>query len=299
MDHAQRPTAEIVTVTPQLARAWLEKNTSNRPPRKAGIARYADMMKRGAWELAPDAIAFDAEGKVANGQNRLMAVVQANTPQDFVVVRGLNPDGFPFWDGGFRRSLSDHLDMSGYKNTTLLASIARVIANIARAGVASRALVSTSNSGDRLENDELINFIDQYADELDAAVRVGRLGNRSKVLPATIAGITYALYSPEHDIEPFLMQVIDGVGIKGRRSPAYLLRKRLEPEYTNTARVLRPPRFEAVAYTFLAANLHVNNQERTVLKWVPTKQSPYPQPDVDLSFWRERMPAWTEAQDEE
>lgn len=293
-------TAEIVTITPQTARAWLEKNTQNRPVRKAGLNRYVNLMKRGAWELGPDAIAFDTEGRLVNGQHRLQSVALAGTPQEFIVVRGLNPHAFHFFDGGFRRGLSDHLATLGHKNTNLLASIARVTANIARAGVASRALVSVSNSGDRIENDEIIEFVDAYRDELAAATRVAsNVANRSTVLPATVAGTVLALYGVEHDIEPFITQVCEGVGIHDRRQPAFLLRKRLEPEYTSTARVVRPPRFEVFAYTFLAANLHAAGKTRAMLKWVPTKQSPFPQPDVDLGFWRERMPGWEEAESAE
>jgi len=293
------PTAEVATVTPQLARAWLGSNTGNRPARASGVKRYAEMMQRGAWHLSPDAIAFDRDGRLLNGQHRLQAVIMADTPQSFIVVRDLDNEGFMFYDGGFRRGLSDHLATLGHKNTNLLASIARVTANIARAGVASRALVAVSNSHDRLENDEILAFVDAYRDELEAATRfASNTANRSTVMPATVAGVVTALYGVEHEIEGFITQVCEGIGIADRRQPAHLLRKRLEPEFTNTARVVRPQRFEIFAYTFLAANLYVAGQSRAMLKWVPTKQMPFPQPDVDLAFWRERMPEWADEEEQ-
>jgi len=295
-----QPTAEIINVTPELAKAWLNQNTKNRPLRNTGLNRYAELMKRGAWALGPDAIAFDTNNQLVNGQHRLKALVLSNTTQPFIVTHGLNPDAFPTFDGGFKRGLSDHLATLDYKSTTLLASIARVTANIARAGIVSRSLVSVSNSGNRLENDELIEFVDAYRDELEAATRMaGNIGNRSNVLPATVAGVLAAIYGTQHDIARFITQVCEGVGIEDRRQPAYLLRKKLEPEYTQTARVVRPPRFEVFAYAFIAANLYVAGETRAMLKWVPTTQSPFPQPNADLAYWRNRMPDWEEEESEE
>jgi hypothetical protein len=79
----------VVTVTPELAAKWLERNhTQNRPINWKRVEAMAnDMRTPGAWKLTHQAIAFDGEGDLIDGQHRLQAVVQAGKPVQMLVVR--------------------------------------------------------------------------------------------------------------------------------------------------------------------------------------------------------------------
>lgn len=296
----QYPPARPVLVTPELADEWLEKNIGNRPQRKFGIDKYVRMMQEGKWHLMPDMIAFDREGVLRNGAHRLESVKRSGIPQPFYVVEGLEPEAFAFMDSGFKRLLADHLAGLGFKCYVSVASIAKVIGNIARAGIVSRHLVGSSASNNQLDMDEYIEYAESYKDELEEAARfIIPLQQRNPgVLMGAVAGTIHALYSREHNIEPFLEAVHEGIGIEDTRSPAHLLRRRLVPPQDLSVRgqqSAKMPRYEQMAYATLAANLFVKGEKRTMLKWVPTRDNPFPQPNVDLTFWRERMPQWSES----
>lgn len=298
----QYPPARPVLVTPELADQWLVKNVGNRPQRKVGINKYVRLMQEGKWHLMPDMIAFDKEGVLRNGAHRLESVKRSGIPQPFYVVEGLEPEAFAFMDSGFKRTFADHLAGLGFKNSTAVAAIAKTVANVARAGIASRHLVSSSASGNQLDMDEYIEYAESYKEELEGAAHFNvPLQNRNPgVIAGAVSGFVHALYSREHDIEPFLVAVQEGIGITDARSPAHLLRRRLVPPQDLSVRgqqSAKMPRYEQMAYAILAANLYVKGEKRTMLKWVATRDNPYPQPNVDLTFWRERMPQWAESEE--
>jgi hypothetical protein len=102
----------VVLITPELATKWLEGNTHNRPIRDSVVERYARMMRNGQWELNGEAIIFDRDGKLANGQHRLWACVESETNFETVVVIDVDPDAFLTVDQGAKRTAGDalHID---------------------------------------------------------------------------------------------------------------------------------------------------------------------------------------------
>lgn len=54
-----KPDAEIVTVTPKIARDWLAHNVRNRHPSKPSVSMCAEDMRNGNWELNGEAIKFN------------------------------------------------------------------------------------------------------------------------------------------------------------------------------------------------------------------------------------------------
>ena len=79
----------IETITPEIAREYLEQAINNWPVSKATVDAYARIMRDGKWSIAPDAIAFDINGNLINGVHRLKAVIESGTTQEFFVVAGL------------------------------------------------------------------------------------------------------------------------------------------------------------------------------------------------------------------
>lgn len=107
---------KVVTVTPELAREWLEKNMErNRPVMKGTVHGYARLMKAGGWNLTHQGIAFDEDGKLMDGQHRLHAVVEANVPVQMNVtynVRHTPGEAFTI-DMGRKRTYANITMMSG------------------------------------------------------------------------------------------------------------------------------------------------------------------------------------------
>ena len=99
--------AQLFDVTPELAARWLEHNTRNRKLRQSVVNRYAADMKAGRWMVTGDAIAFDRNGAIINGQHRLWAVLEANITVQMLVVFDLEPDTVAVLDDHLKRNLVD------------------------------------------------------------------------------------------------------------------------------------------------------------------------------------------------
>lgn len=115
--------AYIVEVTPELAQIWLGRNiANNRKLKTKSIAGYAMDMANRNWGLTPDAIAFDAEGNLFNGQNRLNAVIKSGTTIQAFCVFGfpMTPNDFMHLDGGAKRTFRDALKTGNVEDEDFL-----------------------------------------------------------------------------------------------------------------------------------------------------------------------------------
>lgn len=103
----------VETVTPEMASAWLGKNTHNRSFKDGAIEKYAADIAAGEWDFNGESIKFNGDGRLLDGQNRLAAVVRAGLPITTVVVRGIPADAQETIDIGVPRRLADVLKLRG------------------------------------------------------------------------------------------------------------------------------------------------------------------------------------------
>lgn len=94
-------------VTPELAAKWLERNTRNRVLRMPVVIRYANDMRAGRWMVTGDAIAFDKNGAIINGQHRLWAVFESGMTVRMLVCFDLEPEVVRVLDDHLKRKLTD------------------------------------------------------------------------------------------------------------------------------------------------------------------------------------------------
>lgn len=123
-------TAAIETVTPEDAEKWLAHRESNRSIGKKMVERYANEIREGNWLVTGDAIRFAKNGKLIDGQHRLAAIIEANTPIETWVIRGLDIETMAVMDSGKKRMPAHELTRLGYKNTHMLAAAARWLLTI-------------------------------------------------------------------------------------------------------------------------------------------------------------------------
>lgn len=141
MEKTSAITTRIAAVTPEIASAWLEKNTINRPLRRTVVDTLRQAYERGEHRLTHQGIAFASTGELLDGQHRLTAIAQM--PKGFsvqmMVTVGLPPVAFESIDQGLKRSHSDvlRIDMGHAAVARLLA----VIYNTARTGITSQYLI--------------------------------------------------------------------------------------------------------------------------------------------------------------
>ena len=118
---------ERVVVTPEMAKAWLDQNTRNRKVTKGHVDKLARDMAAGRYAFTGDAIRFDSDRVLIDGQHRLLACVKAETPFETMVIYNLPPETQDKIDAGKARNSSDVMSMLGYHNTLILSGACRLI----------------------------------------------------------------------------------------------------------------------------------------------------------------------------
>ncbi|WP_158679171.1 hypothetical protein [Streptomyces sp. Tu 6176] len=119
------PVSRVVRVTPKMAEEFLSLAAVNRRLDAGQVRALTQAIRRGEWKLTHQGIAFDEAGALIDGQHRLYAIIEADTPVDMLVFDGLSKDVFPVLDAGKRRSAADTLSSTGAKYLTLLSSTIR------------------------------------------------------------------------------------------------------------------------------------------------------------------------------
>lgn len=158
-------TSSVEKISPILAQAYLDKNCINRNPSIKRVNTYARDMENGNWKLNGETIIFDEDGKLINGQHRLMAVIQANVPVDFLVVRGVQRDA-TLQDRGRNRSAIDAMLMNGFDrdlaNNTTVALVRLHFAFASNKNVKNMQLSDSEIEQFLLEHEYIIRRVFEY-----------------------------------------------------------------------------------------------------------------------------------------
>lgn len=117
-------TATIATVTPEMARLWIDTCMRNRKITKAHVDRLAADMRDGRWVLNGEPVQFDREGRLINGQHRLSAIVLSGVTVQMLVVTGVEPRAQDTIDIGAARSIGNILQLHGYPSAIELGALA-------------------------------------------------------------------------------------------------------------------------------------------------------------------------------
>ncbi len=119
--------SEVTTVTPEIAKAWLDKNIKNRKIAAGTVSAYARDMRARKWLLTGDAVRFDTAGHRSDCQHRLRACVESGTPFPSLVIYRLDPAAQDQMDTNKPRRAHDMLTLHGFHNTNRLAAVARMV----------------------------------------------------------------------------------------------------------------------------------------------------------------------------
>ncbi len=104
-------TGYLVSVTPDLARQWLDANYDNRSIRPNHVDTLKAEINEGRWKVTHQGIAFSDKGRLVDGQHRLRAIAAGTRPVTLAVFPDLKDDVFGALDRGQRRTVVDDLMM--------------------------------------------------------------------------------------------------------------------------------------------------------------------------------------------
>jgi len=203
-----------MTVTPDMASDWLAtRNTQNRRMKDGQVRKIARAIRANKWYETGNYISFYRDGALADGQNRLKAVVEAATPIKTRVVFGVKPEAKMHIDTGKARTLSDRSKLSGHDYTTKMLTV-------------SRFLMEMDEGRKTVFDDEIMAFLrtSDVTVRLFADLVNARYMNKA---PA-VAGLVYlALENEQREavLMEFATRYNSGIGFDSEGDPAYRLRQ--------------------------------------------------------------------------
>jgi len=212
--------AELVVATPDWAKNELATHNTKNRPLSSTWAKIRGAIQRGGWQVNGEAIVYDRDGRLVNGQHRLTAIAESGISVPLLVVRGVHPDSFATFDQGKRRNASDVLAVEGHDFAVNLA---------AALGWQQRyesGNIEKANS-DAVPNDQILAMAAGHPEMADSVKWAA--GHRNRLIPPSmLAFLHYQLsgVSPE-DAEAFFKKVCDGVGVE-ENSHEFNLRRRLD-----------------------------------------------------------------------
>lgn len=116
---------KVEVITPERARALLERRAPNRKLRQYWVDYLASIMQRGDWRLTHQGIALDVHGNLIDGQHRLAAIVQTGLPQTMIVAYDCPSDLYDAIDEGLKRQSGDRL-FTHHHEAAVAAHLARL-----------------------------------------------------------------------------------------------------------------------------------------------------------------------------
>lgn len=222
--------AQVIDLTPELAKKYLKNNTHNRDLSSSKLNEYIEALKKGHWKENGESLIIDINGKVKDGQHRLEAVVKSGIGYSAVLVTDVKTDVMHTIDTGKNRSLADMLKLNGFKSSSAVASVVKMIVPFERGE-------RTGNSGRGSGSNTVTNSIGlEYAmknrQNLEDLVRHAlTLYKRSRtrvIAPAKLAFYMYVLggYKNSDNIILFMKNLI-GINMYEGNAASWLYGKLL------------------------------------------------------------------------
>lgn len=185
----------LVDVTPAMAAEWLECNIkTNRRLKKSVVTKYVNDMKAGKFGLNPDAITFNENGELVNGQHRLTAVVKANVTVRMFVVFGfpITPAELLNVDRISVRTIADNMDLAGISDDVYQRSVST-------ASTFLRLKLNINNPSPEQIMEHITKNYKAYAD-VNSITKMGRSGGSGR-MKVVVACAVLAAYLAGEDFK--------------------------------------------------------------------------------------------------
>lgn len=171
----------IITVTPSMAKSWLEhrnlERQRNYSHHKAN--QWATEMRAGRWKTTHQGIAFDWDGFLLDGQHRLGAIVLVSLPVELDIRVNCDPDTFDVLDTGHKRTANQ---MIHHTHAKLMTSAARYLGTID--GTLSSNVTSGGVYAKRTTTAELLQVVANWPELGTFAASAQHVRVKSQILAA-------------------------------------------------------------------------------------------------------------------
>lgn len=254
-------------ITPKMAQQMLTKNTANRPLNEKICEEYAAAMAAGEWICNGDAIRFDKNGTLIDGQKRLLACVKSGKRFQTYIVHDLPPEAFDSIDRGQPRTLGHVLARRGEKAYLTLAAAVRLLNDITTsAGTPGRMY----NKLRPRQMDAILNQHPQIRDSVEKMLN--GMGSGQRLLPDSLAAALHYLFTQvkPQKADEFWTRVTAGEGLT-KDMPEFILRKKLVQNLSSPGKL---PQTAIAAMCVKAWNAASQNKPMAALRWQDGEEFP-------------------------
>ena len=216
-------TTQIEDVSPAIAQEYLLANTNNRPAKDNTISHYASLMRAGQWGLTHQGIAFDVDGVLKDGQQRLNAIVVSKQTVQMMVTRGL-PTTFEANGHGTVKTM-DVIDCGRNRSTAdqMHLSYGVASANFASAACATLAQICCGHTfREKLSTPQAMEIWKIYGAKVEEFHKLCFTFKPAKLSPV-VAALAFASHVHKNLTADFAIQLVSGSGLRSN-DPAHTLR---------------------------------------------------------------------------
>ena len=242
----------IETITPSKAKKMLEMNTCNRTVRESRVREYANEMTAGRWRLTGQGIVIFEDGRVADGQHRLLAVIESGVTIQIPVARGAKEEAMSAIDIGAKRTVADYMHL--HHGTTN--------ANMACSSVTAIYQIAHINGGSLpIQSGLMAIGLEHYEDQIQKMYSLARKFQHSRQAWVVGALSFAAKHCP--NIEMFADSLATGENLK-KGDPAHTLRNWMISNTSN--KLVKRRKTEAQQIVLNACLAYVNGTSWGVIK---------------------------------
>lgn len=182
-------------MTPELAQEILsERNLNNRSIRNDRVDKYIKDIVNGNWSVINNGIGFYANGSLADGQHRLLAIAMAMIPVDVIVVFGMEKESITAIDEGASRTTKDVANMMGISTTNQKLA-------------ATNYILEYKDQKRRTPRNEQISFMQRHMQAVDFVT--SKLSRKGITKAPVLAACIRAWYSVDHEILARFLDILD------------------------------------------------------------------------------------------
>jgi hypothetical protein len=292
--------SEVEVVSPRVAEEWLKTMKSNRPQSDSTVYEYANSMQAGKWIVNGETIKFDKEGRLFDGQHRLLACMIAGKSFKTYVIRGIaDPGAFATVDVGKLRTHGDIFHLDGYTDYYVSSGIAAIVyyykhklltmrgpMNMSRTAQRRSPVVARlkqvlkkkeiSRFGRQVEKEVLLEFARPYREQILKSIRSIHDQKARKIMPKVVMAAAHLLFAEknEYDAGQFIDRLTEGTGLL-TGDPVHTLREKLlSNQYLREKRGAYMNRWTVLALTIKAWNKFRAHEKCAVLRIVEDEKFP-------------------------
>jgi hypothetical protein len=231
----KEPGVFLITLTPEIARAWLAAHKINRKLYVPRVKKYARAMLAGEWMETGESIKISDSNAIIDGQHRLEAVIESGVSIRVMVITGIPESAMFAMDTGKSRSYGDALTLVGLSPWEARAGGAAVSLLLAHEDLPAMWMGAVPN---RFENSEVVAYWRAHPELLASVQYMRGLVTRHTVMPYGYAVSLHYLFSQQsrEDADVFFDAMYRGV-FASDVDPIYQLVKFLRDAMISKRRV--------------------------------------------------------------